>query len=176
MVMLMLLALAAMAWWANYSKRNQILCTFNRVNKTQVTKFVKMQSRYIVFDGGKFDIIPSRIVFRWYNGGFIHMLFPQWVATLTFSHHSRYPLDPNTLQYTAETPTTRAALNKTEWTESFFKGAKPSQKQGKMGGLAQYLPWVAIGLVVIVAWYFNSKMTSFGHILDQIVTSVNAMK
>ena len=177
MFMLVLAGLALMAWYANYSKRNQILCTFNRVNKTQIVKFVKMQTRYVVFDNGKYDIVSSRIVFRWYNGGFIHMLFPQWVAALTFSHTSRWPLDTNSMSYTAETPETRKNLNKEEWVNSYYKGAKPSSaSKGKLGGLQQYLPWVAILLVVLVAFYLNNKMSSFGAVLDTVVGKINAMK
>jgi hypothetical protein len=174
--MLMLGLLAFCAWYANNSKRNQILCTFNRVNKTQIVKFVKMQNRFIVFDQHKFDIVPSRIQFRWYNGGFIHMLFPQWVATLTFSHTSRWPLDPNTNTYSPETPEVRNVLNKTEWTKSFFEGAKPQSAKGKTSLITQYLPWVAVILVLIVAVYFNSKMTGFGKTLDSVVNTINAMK
>jgi hypothetical protein len=79
------------------------------------------------------------------------------------------------MTFTAETPQTRAALNKTEWTESFFKGSKPSQNKSKTSFITQYLPWVAILLVVLVAFYFNSKMSSFGATLDAVVNSINAI-
>jgi hypothetical protein len=177
LVFLALGMLAAMGWYANYSMRDKILIYYNRANKTQIVRWVKMQSRYVIFDHKKFDIISSRIVFRYYTGGFIYWLFPQWVATLIYSYNSRFPHDPNHLEINSETPEVRDAINKAEWVESYYKGAKPSQsKGGKLGMLQQYLPWIAILLVVIVAIYFNSKMTDFGHILDQIVTKINAPK
>lgn len=173
MLMITLGIIALMAWYANYSKRNKILIYYNRINKTQVTRWVKMKSRYVIFDGCKFDIIPSRIVFRWYDGGLIHMLFPQWVATLFYSYNSRFPHDPNNLDYNTETPEVRNALNKTEWVDSYYKGAKPSQqKSSKQGLVEKFLPWVAIVLVGILFWYFNSKMAGFGATLDLIVSKI----
>ena len=170
LMMVTLGMLALMGWWANYSKRNKILIYYNRVNKTQVTKWVSMKGKHIIFDGLKFDIIPSRIIFRWYNGGLIHMIFPQWVATLTYSYNSRFPHDPNNMDYNAETPEVRNALNLQEWVLSYFRGAKPSQgKPSKVGLVEKYLPWAAILLVVVVAWYFNSKMSGFGSQLDAII-------
>jgi hypothetical protein len=176
LIMIMALGVLVMAWYGNTSKRNQILCTFNRVNKTQIIKFVKMQSRYVVFDNAKYDIVPDRIVFRWFNIGFVHMLFPQWVASLNFSHTSRWPLDPNHQTYNAESPEVRKSLNKEEWIRSFVKGAVPQSKSAnKLGGLAQWLPWVAIVLVIVVAVYFNSKMSSFGNALDAMVGQINSI-
>jgi hypothetical protein len=174
LLMIMAVGILVLAWYANTSKRNVILCTFNRVNKTQLVRFVKMQSRYVVFDSAKYDIVPNRIVFRWYNGGFVHMLFPQWVASLTFSYSSRFPLDPNTLSYDAESPEVRKTLNKEEWVRSYFRGAVPQNKStAKLGFIGQWLPWIAIGLVVVVAFYFNSKMTSFGNTLDAMIGQIN---
>lgn len=172
---IMAIFLLLMAWWANNSKRNKILCTFRRVNKTKIVKFVKMQSRYVIFDGGKYDIIPSRITFQWYTAGLIHMLFPQWVATLDYSWNSRFPHDPNNLDITAETPETRKALNKEEWVKSYYLGAKPNTGKTKQGMIMSWLPWIAIILVVLVAFYFNNKMTEFGGILDNVVEKINAV-
>lgn len=163
-----------MAWYANSSKRNKIYCTFRRVNKTKIEKFARMSSRYVIFDGGKYDIIPSRISFVWWNKGLINQLFPQWVATLDYSWFSRFPHDPNKMEVTAETPKTRKALNKEEWVESYYKGAKPSAAN-KQNIIAQYLPWVAIGLVVIVAFYFHTKMSGFGAQLDAVINNLNAI-
>ena len=174
--MIMLLMLVLMAWYANSSKRNKILCTFRRVNKTKIKKWVKMQGRYVIFDGGKYDIVPSRIVFEWYTAGLVHMLFPQWVATLDFTYSSRWPHDANDMNITAETPATRNALNKEEWVESYYKGAKPSNAiKTKQSMIVQYLPWVAIILVIVVAVYFNNTMTGFGATLDMVINKMNAL-
>ena len=92
------------------------------------------------------------------------------MASLTYSHNSRFPHDPNNLDYNAETPEVRNAINKEEWVLSYYKGAKPSQgKASKLGFLQQWLPLIALIGVVIVFFYFNSKMTGFGHVLDQVI-------
>jgi hypothetical protein len=133
-----------------------------------------MNGRYVIFDGGKYDIIPSRIIFQWYCAGLIHMFFPQWVATLDYTYSSRWPHDSNTMEITAETPRTRKALNKEEWVESYYKGAKPSSAQKTRASLiTQYLPWVAIILVVLVAVYFNNQMVGFGATLDAVIGEIN---
>lgn len=173
--MLMLVGLVGMAWWANTSKRNKILCTFRRVNKTKIVKWVKMQSRYVVFDGGKYDIIPSRVVFQWYNSGLIHMAFPQWIATLDYSYNSRFPHDPNNMAITAESPEVRKNLNKEEWVKSYYRGAEPHSRQTRTGVLTSYLPWIAIGLVALVAFYFHSQMSGFGAALDAVIDKLNTI-
>ena len=167
-----------MAWYANNSKRNQILCTFNKVNKTQEVKFVKMQSRYIICDGHKYDIVPDRVVFRWYKSGFVYMMFPQFIPCLTFSHTSRWPLDPNSNLYTAESPEVRDTLNKEEWFKSFNKSASPQgkgMKAGLQGMIMQWLPIISLVAVVGVFIYFNGKLTDMGHIMDALVGKVNSV-
>jgi hypothetical protein len=167
-----------MAWYANNSKRNQILCTFNRVNKTQVVKFIKMQSRYVVFDKCKYDIVPDRVVFRWFNSGIVYMLFPQFIPCLTFSHTSRWPLNPNTNLYTAESPEVRETLNKEEWFKSFNKSASPQGKgvkAGFSGMIMQWLPIIAIVLVIGVFIYFNGKLSDMGHSLDAVIGKLNSV-
>ena len=112
---IMAIMMVGMAWYANSSKRNKIYCSFRRVNKTKVVKFVKMSSRYVIFDKARFDVIPSCITFEWFDKGLIGMMFPQWVATLDFTHDSRYPLDPNTLKPAVISPAVRDAMDKEEY-------------------------------------------------------------
>jgi hypothetical protein len=134
-----------------------------------------MQRRFVIFDDGKYDIIPSRITFEWYTSGFVHWLFPQWVATLDYSYSSRFPHDPNELQVTAETPATRKALNKEEWVESYYKGAKPSTPSKKSAVFVQYLPWVAIVLVVIVAFYLYNNMQGLANQMSIMQNTLNTI-
>ena len=175
LVMVMAIAVLVMAWYANTSKRNKILCTFRRINKTKIVRFIKMDSRYVIFDGGKYDIIPSRITFQWYTGGLIHMLFPQWVATLDFSWNSRFPHDPNNLKITSETPATRKALNKEEWVESYFKGANPNTAKTKQSMITQYLPYIAVLLVVIVAVWMYTNMQALSNHIAIVENSLKAI-
>ncbi len=175
-VTIMAVGILVMAWYANTSKRNKILCTFRRINKTKIVKFIKMESRYVIFDGGKYDIIPNRITFQWYTAGIIHMLFPQWVATLDFTYSSRFPHDPNDMKTTSETPAIRRALNKEEWVESYYKGAKPSSSNKKQGLIVQYLPWIALILVFIVGVYLYNNMAMLANEIVAIKNTLNAIK
>jgi len=129
----------------------------------------------VIFDGGKYDIISNRITFQWFTQGIVHMIFPQLVATLDFSYNSRFPHDPNNLQITAETPATRKALNKEEWVESYYKGAKPSSANKKQALFAQYLPWVAIVLVVIVAFYLYTNIQGLANQMSIMQNTLNVI-
>jgi hypothetical protein len=69
LIAIMAIVLVVAAWYANSNKRNKIYCTFRRVNKTKIEKFVKMNSRFVIFDGGKYDILTNRITFIWWDKG-----------------------------------------------------------------------------------------------------------
>ena len=163
-----------MMWYANTSKRNKILCRYRRINKTLIARFVKMQSRYVVFDGKRHDIVPSCVVFQWYTGGIIHMLFPQWVSTLDFTHESRWPLDPNTLKPVIISPDVRASMNKEEWVKSYAKGFTPPGSK-KDSILKEYAPWIAILLVVLVGFYLYNNMAALANQMAIIQNNLNAI-
>ena len=173
-LLVMAVVVVGMAWWANSSKRNKIYCSFTRVNKTSIHKFVRMTSRYVVFDGKRHDIIPKCIVFDWWDRGLVHMLFPQWVATLDFTFASRFPKDPETNKPVIISPEVRNAMNKEEWVKSYAKGfTPPSQKKQTM--IQQYLPWIAIIMVAFMGAYFYTNMQSLGLSMADIANRLNSM-
>jgi len=171
LVMVMALLLLVMAWYANSSKRNRIYCTLRRVNKTKVAKFAKMSSRYVVFEGHRFDIVPSCITFQWWDKG-IHMLFPQFVATLDYGYNNRFPIDPNTLKPVIISPEVLAVMNKEEWVKSYAKGFQPPTAK-KQSMLQQYLPLISVVLIILVGFYFYTNMQG---IVGEIATMKNAMQ
>lgn len=175
LVVIMAIAVLVMAWYANSSKRNKILCTFRRVNKTKIARWVKMQDTHVVFDGGKYDIIPSRISFQWYQVGFIHMLFPQWVATLDYTYGKRAPLNPNTMNYDWDNPQLRKAINISDMMKSYFSTANPAPSAKKQGWLMQYLPWITVGLIVIMGFYFYMQMQGLSNTDAAIINQLNAI-
>ena len=154
---LMAIMMVGMAWYANSSKRDKIYCSFRRINKTKVVKFVKMRSRYVIFDGARYDIVPSCITFEWFDKGLIGQMFPQYVATLDFCHYSRFPLDPNTLKPVVISPEVRQAMNKEEWVKSYAKGFVPPTTK-KQSLIQQYLPFASIVLVILVGFYLYMNM------------------
>ncbi|KKK62783.1 hypothetical protein LCGC14_3000860, partial [marine sediment metagenome] len=111
----------------------------------------------------------------WWDKGLIHQMFPQWVASLDYSHYSRWPHDPNKMEITAETPETRKALNKQEWVQSYYEGAKPSAASSKQTMIAQYAPFAAIILVVLVGFFLYTNMQSIQQHLSVLENTLNAI-
>lgn len=159
-------------WYVNNSKRDQILCYFRRPNKTKVKKFVKMSSRHVIFGKSKYDIVPSRIEWEWYR--FFYFM-PIWVPTLDYTEGKRLPLDPNKMNYDWDNPENRKTINASELMRSYFSTQNPAGAKQKTGIIMQYLPWVAIGLVVVVYFLLDNKMQGFGHQLDAVVGTLNAI-
>lgn len=171
--LLMTMTVVVMAWWENYSKRGKIYCRFRRPDKTLVAKFVKMVSRYVVWDGKKYDVDKGCIVYELWNKGLVHTFFHQNVATLDFTHESRWPIDPETGKPAIISPEVRNAMNKEEWVKSYAKGfVPPSAKKQTM--FQQWLPLITIGLVFIMGVYFYVNMQSLGIGLADIANKVNS--
>lgn len=170
----MALILVAMAWYSNSSKRNKIYCSFTRINKTSIHKFVKMSSRYVVFDSHRYDIVPSCVVFDWWDKGLVNMLFPQWVATLSYVWNNRFPNDPTTNKPVIISPEVRNAMNKEEWVKSYAKGfTPPSSKKGSF--IQQYLPWISIVLILLVGVYVFTNMKSIAMNFSILQNQINAL-
>ena len=173
-MLVMLLVVVGMAWYANSSKRNKIYCCFTRINRTSIHKFVKMTSRYVVFDGKRYDIVSRCVVFDWWDKGLVHMLFPQWVATMNFTYANRWPIDPSTGEFVIISPEVRNAMNKEEWVKSYARGFTPPSAK-KQTAFQQYLPWVAILLVVMVGMYFYTNMQALGVNIADMSNRINAI-
>ena len=133
-----------------------------------------MNSRYIIFDGKKFDIVSSCIVFKWWDKGLVHMLFPQWVATLDFTWSSRWPKDPNTNKPSIISPEVRASMNKEEWVKSYAKGFTPPTAK-KQTMFQQYLPIASVLLVVLVGFYLYNNMQLLSNQIAIMQNSINAI-
>ncbi len=174
LLIFMLVVVVGMAWYANWSKRNKIYCSFIRINKTTVHKFVKMTSRYVVFDNKRYDIVTKCITFDWWDKGLTHMLFPQWVATLEFAYNKRFPIDPDTGQAVIITPEVRNAMNKEEWVKSYAKGFQPPSSK-KETAIQQYLPWIAIGLVALLGFYVYTNMQAVNQALVIITNQIQSI-
>ena len=170
----MAIMLCGMAWYANYSKRDKIYCTFRRINKTKIEKFVKMTSEYVIFDKWKYDIVPSSITFIWWDKGLIHQIFPQWVASLDYSYHSRFPHNPNKMRQSWETPEVRKAINKREWVLSYAKGFTPPTRKAE-SGLNKYIPWIAVIMVLLVAGYVMMNMQGLAVQINMLEENVKAL-
>ena len=171
--MVMMMVVMVMAWWANFSKRSKIYCSFTREDRTSIHRFVKKISRYVVFDGRRYDILWKCVVFDWWDKGLVHMLFPQWVATLEFTYNSRWPIDKSTGKPAVISPEVRQAMNKEEWVKSYAKGFTPPTAK-KQTMVQQWLPWLSIGLVALLFFYVYSNNQVLMQSLAELTNRVNA--
>ena len=133
-----------------------------------------MESRYVIFEGKKHDIIPSCVVFQWYQNGIVHMIFPQWVATLDFTHDDRFPLDPNTMRPVIISPEVRKNINKQEWVNSYAKGFTPPTNK-KQSMLREYAPYFAILLVVLLGFWMYNNMSGLAMQMESLRNAFNAI-
>lgn len=173
-VLLMAMILVVMAWWANTSKRNKIYCSFTRVNKTSINRFVKMTSRYVVFDGKRYDIVPRCVKFNWWDKGLVNWVFPQWVASLDFTYANRWPIDPETGRHAVISPEVRNAMNKEEWVKSYAKGFTPPTSR-KLSFFQQYLPYITIGIVMLMGVYFYMNINNLNMNMQDVINQFNAI-
>lgn len=174
LILIMAMVVVGMAWWANYSKRNKIYCSFTDVDKTMIRKFVKITSRYVVFNGKRYDIISNCVKSLLWDQGLVGMMFPQRVPAMDFTYASRWPIDPTTGKPAIISGEVRNAMNKEEWVKSYAKGfTPPSQKKQTL--VQQFLPWVTIGLVLMMGAYFYTNIQTLGFSLAEIANKLNSM-
>ena len=155
-------------------KRDKIYVRYNRADKTTIDKFVSSHAAKLIFDNQEFDIVRRRITLYWYKRG-IHALLPMYVRMLEYSWYSRWPHDPDDYQNVWETPAVRNAINQEGRYKSLARGISSQGGVKKQSGIQQYLPWIAIGLVLVVAFYFNQQIQGFASHLAVIENMQRAM-
>jgi hypothetical protein len=94
--------------------------------------------------------MPDRAGLQWYTRG-IHAYFPTWVITYDFSYYSRFPHNPDDFKDTVVSPAVRHVLNNEERMKSFAKGVQSQGAGAKKSGMFEkYLPYILIGILVIL--------------------------
>lgn len=152
---LIVVVLFVYGYWETNRKRNKILVYYSGVDGTVEDKWVNEDSGNVVLRNKKFRIIKDRERSFWLRKG-IHFFFPTKVNCLFYSWYSEYPHDPNDYRNVWVTPEVRKAINKAEWVESYYKGARPSSSK-KQSTIMQWIPFVAILIVFILGfWVFNN--------------------
>lgn len=166
LVVILLLFGVGMVWYSTAKLRDKIYCSFRRIDKTKIEKFVPKNARYVIFDGGKYKIDTKRITLLWWNRGFNHF-FPQRVPSLDFSWYSEVPHDPDQFEDTWDTPESRNAASSEEDWKGFNKGM--SQQVGKKTGmLTQYMPMIALILVLVVGAVLYMQMQGMTARMDML--------
>jgi len=136
--------------------KNKMLCTFIRPNRQKIEKWVPLQSKYVVFDRGRYGIghyecDPMCITMLWYDRGF-NKLFPMLIPTLEFKWDTPNPLNPATFESTWHSPEARqAAWEEHQHTAFARAAAAQAGKKGLFGGMGSWLlPVIAIILIAAV--------------------------
>ena len=133
--------------------KNKMLCTFVRPNKQKIEQWVPLDSRYVVFDRGRYGIgrytvNPHHIIMEWYNRG-LNKFFPVLIPTLEFRWNSPNPVDQTTGEVTWLTPEAQHAGWEEHQHVAFAKGTQVAT--GKKSRFPDwFFPLVTLGLVVIV--------------------------
>ncbi len=135
-----LLLLIAVQVYCSLHFSKMIWCTFRTVDRTRITKWAKATQTVVEFDGGRYEVEPSRITF-----GIKWLLLPMSVKCLDFRHDSSRALDPDTFENTY-TPEQRVQLDIKDDVKGFNQGNQQSlSARGlKQGLMQQYLPLIVL--------------------------------
>ena len=146
--------------------KGKLLCTFRSANKTKQEKLIKLNSKYVIFNGGRYDVDPKRITTFWYNKG-LHQFFPIPIPTLDFRYNSRNALDPETFDTTWDTPESREASGQEENYKAFNKGLQV-QAGSKSRFPAWLFPAITIGAVLIIGYLVYQQGEHLSY-LEQLI-------
>lgn len=157
-LIIFVIAIVGFYFFEQSQKKHKIYCTFRHINRTKEEKWVKEKSKYVIFHGGKYRINIKRISLLWWDRGILGMLkLGYWVPSLDFRWDTSQPLDPDSFEPTWDTPQTRDLLDSEEEFADFAKHAQPTGTK-KGGMFDKLLPWVMLGILVIVAfWIFQMQ-------------------
>jgi hypothetical protein len=172
---MLIIILVFVVIYAAYSARSlthRIYCSFRRRDNTVIYKWAKEDQSRIDFDGGWYDVEPSSIVQRLWDGG-IHWVFPTWIRCLDFRFDSPRPLNPRTFnnQYN---PQERKQLDKTDDIRAYHKGSQQALqgKAGKQGFFERWLPIIVLIGFLAVGWMIHQQNTK----LDMIGNGQNVIE
>ncbi len=146
MFIFMLLILVTFQVYSTYHYSSMVWCTFRRVNKTRISKWAKLTQARVEFEGGWYDVEPSRI-----TTGIKWLPLPMVVNCLDFRHNSPRALDPDTFD-NSYTPEARKQLDKADDIRALEQGNQQSltTKPIKQGMLQQYMPLITlIGFIIV---------------------------
>ncbi len=150
MITIFAIVILVLVWYSHASMRNKVHCVFRSATGEKIEKLRPVKSRHVIFEGRKYDIDTRRhTLIEWRRG--IFALFPTKIYSYDFSFYSRHPLDPNNIKATWDSPENANRLNQEEALGAFLRHA-PAITGKKQSGIMQWLPIIAIIVVVIVGF------------------------
>ena len=173
LLVVVVILLVVAAWYSTNSKRNKILCFYRGRDKTLENRWVNVTDSFATFRNKIFYVDTRRIVNFWYKGG-IHFIFPTKVSCLEYNWNSPFPHDPDDYKINWETPEARKLINLEDSIKAYGKSFIPTTNK-KQNALMQYLPIIAIVLVVILGFWMYSNNNSTSGILNQMNDKINTI-
>lgn len=166
-VLVIVVVFFGLFWYSQHSWKNKVLCLFRKPNRTVIEKKVPLNSRYVIFDGGKYQVNPKRIDLMWYTRGIVHSFFPMFVPFLEFKHDTPQALDPTDFKHTWDTPEARGSTREEERFKALSRGFQ-AQAGKKQSSLERLLPWAAIGVTLIIGFMVYQLMQHVA-LLEQLI-------
>lgn len=164
-IIVILAGLVFMFWYSHKKLEGKVLCRFRRANKTITERMVSLKHKTIIFDGGKYNVDPKRIVHYTYRKG-INSIFPVQIPSLDYSWDSPDPHDPETYINTWDDPQTRLAAEQGESFRAFSKGV--DAQTGKKSRFPEWLfPAITIGAIVIVGYLVYQMSGQIAFLMQQ---------
>lgn len=174
MMLIFLLILVVAGMYQARRMKNFVFCTYTSRSKQTYDKLVKEQSSHVIFDGKKFNILPSCGKSRQYNKG-LSSLFPTKITAYDYVWNSQNPIDPNTGQPAMLSPEVEKILDQ----EGALKDYAGSQQagltgRGRTGGLDKWMPYIMIGLVIAIVYsiYMSYQMKTDQDIMKQAISDI----
>jgi len=142
-------------YYSQQKFKNKMLCTFIRPNRQKIEAWVPLQSKYVVFDRGKYGVghyivDPNCVTMMWYARGF-NKFFPILIPTLEFKWDTPNPLNPKTFESTWHTPEAREAAWEEHEHIAFAKAA--ASAAGRRSRIPEWLFPLIITALVLITLY-----------------------
>lgn len=166
MVTYLCIIILGLVWYSHASLRNKVHCVFRSATGEKIEKLCPLRSRHVIFAGRKYNIDTRRhTLIEWRRG--IHSVFPTKIYSYDFSFYSKYPLNPNDIKATWDSPENANRLNQEEALGAFLRHA-PSITGKKQSNIMQWMPMIAIVIVVIVGFMVYQQGQHIGIMQQQI--------
>ncbi len=163
-----------MVWFTLAKLKNRALCRYHRASKQIIEKAVKIDDNHVIFDGLEFTIVPGRASLQWYDKGLLGWFrLGTWVVSYDFSRNSKYPHDPNQFSYNGMPPALAKLFNRESAMAAFARGVQ-KQTGIKQGKFEKWLPWIAILLILVIAFYLNSQLGNLNAHMAAVENTVRA--
>jgi hypothetical protein len=166
MFFILVIGVVFMSVYSSKKLEKQLFVTIRTAVDRKEETLVDIRGRYFYWRGVKYEIIPSCCKpMTWKRG--VHSIIPTTVQTADYTWSSTLPINPDTGEIFVVSPEARGRMDAEETFSAMNKSTKKDFGD-KEKPLNKYLPYIIIGVVVIVAVYFFMQIKG----LDNSITTL----